>query len=241
MSIQFFAPYSSSRKQVRLPMEYRRSVRWLPQICDIFPDFSVRTTMGDLDFWRWAEGRWTFLFSHPAAFTPICTTEIMTLARYFEDFQAANTQLLALTGSAVDEQSKWHREIEQAFDVSIAFPGAEDIGGNLSKLFGMMHAKESQAWPIRKSFIIDPSMRIRMIFEYPIYIGRSTEETLRVLEALQMRDRTGASMPADWCEGAPLIIDDEISERLVVQTYGNPSSRILPYLRAVTPQQDRRT
>lgn len=233
MSIQFFAPRGKEGAAPRLPLSYRQSVKWLPQIGDIFPDFSANTTEGKLRFWEWAEGNWVYLFSHPAARTPVCTTELGELGDMQDEFLRLGVKALGLTASPVAEQIEWHREIERTFDTRVWFPSAADEGGTLATLFGMQHAKESDQWPIRKSFIIDPTMHIRMMFEYPVSVGRDTNEILRVIEALQLRDRTGAATPANWMPGDPVIIPDERSEFEVVRTFRNYSRRVLPYLRIV--------
>jgi peroxiredoxin (alkyl hydroperoxide reductase subunit C) len=218
---------------MRIPSTYRRSVKWLPQIGDIFPNFVANTTQGELNFWDWSDGNWTFLFSHPAARTPVCTTELGAISENEDDFKALGVKALGLTGSTIEEQLGWHEEIEAFFNTDVWFPTAADPGGQLAALFGMRHDQEHKTWPIRKSFILDPRMRIRMIFEYPIFIGRSIEETLRVVEALQLRDRTGAATPADWQEFDPVIIPDNRSERDVLRDFGTDSHYLLPYLRVV--------
>lgn len=233
MSIQFFAPRGPDNELMKLPKTYRRSVSWLPQIGDIFPEFSVETTQGKMNFWDWAEGKWTYLFSHPAAFTPVCTTEIAALAGMHSDFEASNTQLMAITGSTIDEQKRWHGEIEDLFNVKVNFPCVADTQGALARCFGMMHPKESDDFMIRKSFVVGPEMKIRMIFEYPLFIGRSSEEILRVIKALQMRSETGAATPADWASGDSVILDEETPESYVRQVFGTGSDHIRPYLRVV--------
>ena len=233
MSIQFFSPRGADGRNMRIPSAYRRSVKWLPQIGDIFPNFAVDTTQGALDLWDWSAGSWTFLFSHPAASTPVCTTELGAISGNKDDFNALGVKALGLTGSTVQEQLDWHKEIEAFFDTEVWFPTAADPEGRLAALFGMRHDEEHKTWPIRKSFILDPQMRIRMIFEYPIFIGRSIEETLRVVEALQLRDRTGAATPADWQELDPVIIPDSRCELDVMRDFGVGSHYLLPYLRVV--------
>ncbi|RXV58061.1 peroxiredoxin [Roseovarius sp. A46] len=235
MSIQIFTPRNVDGSPINVPMGYRRKVKWLPQIGDIFPNFKVATTQGDLNFWDWAEGSYTFLFSHPAAKTPVCTTEIAALARAEACFERLETNVLALTGSSMQEQLEWHDDIRQDFQARVWFPGAEDKGGHLAKLFGMRHEKEHATWPIRKSFILDPQMRVRMIFEYPVFIGRCVDETLRVITALQLHDRTGFATPGDWYEGDAVIVPEDIPEAQVLRELGVQSRQVSPYLRVAQP------
>ena len=233
MSIQFFTPRGPRNELIKLPSALRKTVRWLPQIGDIFPDFTVETTQGDLKFWEWAEGSWVHLFSHPAANTPVCTTEMASIASLADEWEAANVKHLAFSGSTLDEQYAWHADIKRLFGLEIGFPCAHDHGLQLSRLFGMMHDKSDAARPIRKSFLIDPAMRVGMLFEYPTFVGRSIEEMLRVVKALQLRSETGAATPADWQGGDMVIIPDNRSESEVVRQFGIGSDQLLPYLRVV--------
>lgn len=233
MSIQFFTPRGPQNELIRLPTSFRKTVRWLPQIGDVFPDFCVGTTQGNLRFWDWAEGAWTHLFSHPAANTPVCTTEMASIAGMSEDWQEVNVKHLALSGSTLAEQRAWHSDIAGLFGLEVDFPCAYDPGLHLSRLFGMLHDKADDARPIRKSFLVDPAMRVSMIFEYPTFIGRNIEEILRVIKALQLRAETGAAAPADWEGGDMAIIPDDRPEDEVIRQFGTGSDRLLPYLRVV--------
>jgi len=233
MSIQFFTPRGPRNELIKLPSGLRKTVRWLPQIGDMFPDFSVETTEGDLNFWEWAEGSWVHLFSHSAANTPVCTTEMASIASLSQEWQEVNVKHLALSGSTLDEQRSWHADIARLFGLEIDFPCANDPGLRLSQLFGMIHEKESSIWPIRKNFLLDPGMHIRMIFEYPMFVGRNIEELLRVTKALQLRGATGAATPADWQGGDMVIIPDNRSEEDVKRQFGSGSELLLPYLRVV--------
>ncbi|MDZ7710732.1 MAG: redoxin domain-containing protein [Roseovarius sp.] len=233
MSIQFFTPRGPRNELIKLPSALRKTVRWLPQIGDNFPDFNVETTTGDVNFWEWAEGSWVHLFSHPAANTPVCTTEMASIASLADEWEAANVKHLAFSGSTLDEQRTWHDDIKRLFGLEIGFPCAHDPGLQLSRLFGMMHEKSDADRPIRKSFIINPAMCVSMMFEYPSFLGRNIEEMLRVVKALQLRDETGAATPADWQGGDMVIIPDNRSETEVMRQFGAGSDRLLPYLRVV--------
>jgi peroxiredoxin (alkyl hydroperoxide reductase subunit C) len=233
MTMQFFAPRGPMNEPLKLPTAYRRTVRWLPQIGDIFPDFSVETTQGPISLWDWADGSWVHLFSHPAAFTPVCTTELASFASFDQEWKRANVKLLGLTGSSVASQIRWHDEIEALFDLPITFPNAHDKGMHLARLFGMIHDHESLDWPIRKSFILDPVMRVQMIFEYPTFVGRNTEEILRVINALQMRAATGAATPADWQKGDMTIVPDTMTDGDALRVFGNEPRTLTPYLKVV--------
>ena len=204
MAFQFFNQNDPDEKIIRIPAACQRTVKWLPQIGEIFPDFTIATTQGEIRFWDWAPGNWVHLFSHPAAYTPVCTTELASIAAYQQAWDDNGIKHLALTGSPVEEQRTWHDEIEEFFDVSVEYPGGYDPDLRLSRNFGMLHDKESSACVIRKSFILDPAMRVHMISEYPLFVGRNIDELLRVIRALQLRAETGAATPCGLALGAML-------------------------------------
>lgn len=236
MSMQFFAGRGINGERIFLPLAYRKKVKWLPQIGDIFPNFEATTTKGSLNFFDWAEGHWSFIFSHPAAFTPVCTTEMVSLAEAKEDFDGRNVKLLGFTQSSVEDQSKWHEDILKVFGAKVDFPTIDDRNQALAHAFGMIHEKESTAWPIRKSFILDSQMKIRMIFEYPIYIGRSTDEVLRAIDALQAMDQFGVATPADWQYGDAFICSEQHDIASESELYGERLRRLTPYLALIEPE-----
>ncbi|WP_275568341.1 redoxin domain-containing protein [Psychromarinibacter sediminicola] len=209
----------------------------MPQIGDVFPDFTALTTAGQIQFFDWAEGSWTVLFSHPCAFTPVCTTEMAALADASEDFAKRNVKLLAFTKSSLATQAAWHREIESLFDVKIDFPSVEDADGQLARLFGMIHPKQGEM-PARRTMVLDPSMRIRLIMDYPPHLGRSTDEALRVVDGLQAQDRLSVQTPADWQQGDMYILPRRYSEEETLWHFGALPTQLTPYLRVVQAQQD---
>lgn len=236
MMMQLFTGVSGAAQKLQLPLAYRKSVKWLPQIGDIFPNFEAQTTAGRLKFFDWADGHWTFLFSHPAAFTPVCTTEMVALAAAEDDFAAREIKLLGFTASPLDEQMRWHQDILDTFGLAIDFPMVDDHGGAMARAFGMIHEKESMTWPIRKSFILDPQMRIRMIFEYPIYVGRNTDEVLRAVDALKAVDEHDVAIPADWQPGDEFLCSEKHSPKHDAAKYGKRLQRLTSYLALIKPE-----
>lgn len=233
MNVASFLGLPTNRGPVRVPAGYRKSVAWLPRIGDIVPDFVAKTTRGNLTFHDWAEGRWTLLFSHPAAFTPVCSTEIAALAADQDEFDARNVQILGMSGSSLDEQRIWDADLERIFKVQIRFPMAEDPTGELAATFGMVHEHESDALPMRKTLIIDPSLKVRMIFEYPMLVGRSTSETLRVIDALQANDKHGLATPSDWTPGDKLVFPPGTSDASATEHFGRNWRKLSDYLKVV--------
>ncbi len=235
MGIQFFNIAATKPKQVHIPVSYGQKRLWQPRIGDIFPDFQADTTHGPIRLFDWAEGAWSFLFSHPIAFSPVCTTEMIALANAREEFRACNTKILGFSASTVADQLAWHQDIEKRFGYHVEFPAVEDVDGHFSEAFAMNHPKESSSLPIRKSFILDPQMRIRMIFEYPLYAGRSTEEVLRTIEALQAVDEYGVATPADWHPGEHYLYSERAAARFPKSINGSQVQNFSPYLSFIEP------
>lgn len=236
MGMQFLKIAGDKPKPIQMPATYIQKKSWLPRIGDIFPDFQADTTHGPLRLFDWAEGSWCFLFSHPIAFSPVCTTEMIALANAREDFRDCNTKILGFTASPVSEQRAWHKDIERRFGYAIDFPSVADTDGRFSDAFAMTHPKESQSMPIRKSFILDPQMRIRMIFEYPLYVGRSTEEVLRTVEALQAVDQYGVATPADWHPGEHYLYSERAADRFPQAAGSSDIQSFSPYLSFINPE-----
>ncbi len=232
MSYQFFGTRGSADVRVSLPQTYRRKVRWVPQIGDIFPDFTAPTTQGKLRFHEWAEGSWVYLFSHPAAFTPVCTSEMVGLSASSGCFAERNIKTISLCRSDCEAQARWAEEIARVFGTPITFPMISDSDGVISRVCGMVHDKESTTLSMRKSLIIDPGLRLRMILEYPMRVGRSTEEILRVFDALKVTDELDVATPSDWYQGDPLLLSHvEHPDRANAPLQGRGKiHRLLPYM-----------
>lgn len=238
MSIQFFTDRDPGNAIIRLPAATRRTLRWLPRIGDHFPDFTLDTTQGELRFRDWAQGSWTHLFSHPAALTPVCTTEIASLASHAETWEKLNVKHLGISASPVEDQLIWHDHVSEIFEVDIGFPIGYDPMLTLCKLFGMIHDEEATCHSIRKSFVLDPDLRIALVMEYPVHVGRNTAELIRVIEALQLVDATGVATPADWMPGDVALVPDDRSETEVLRQFGSVSRRMMSYLRVVDPGRE---
>ncbi len=205
---------ASAEKVVEFPHGYKESVRWVPRIGDIFPNFSAPTTHGRINFHEFAEGSWTLLFSHPSIRSAVSATEFASLAANQGDFDARGVKLLGIACESVKDHARWESEIGRLFATQIMFPVVDDSDARLSSAFGAIHPKQGADFAIRKTFIIDPCMRVKMIFEYPVNVGRSVEETLRAIDALQVTEAHRLGMPADWepgqaCTVAPYINDEQ--------------------------------
>lgn len=222
--------------RIALPNGYRRTVRWLPQIGDVVPDFEAESTQGRIRFHDWAEGSWVVLGSHPAAFTSICTTEVADLANWAEDFRARNAQVINLSRTGVAENREWVAQIESMFGVPVEFPLVTDPDGTLLRSFGMLHEKENARFCIRKSFIIDPALRVRAILEYPMRVGRNVEELVRILDALRLSDSEEVGIPSGWSSGDPILVPDGMTDAEACNQFAGRVTFIRPYLRVVAPR-----
>lgn len=180
------------------------SVPGLPRIGEPAPAFTARTTQGiiSLDDYR---GRWLLLLSHPADFTPVCTSEFVALQRNMAAFEDRGCSLVALSSDSVFSHLAWVRSIHERFGVSITFPIIEDLSMGVARAYGMIHPHAGDTATIRAAFAIDPMGVVRALIYYPMNVGRSVKELLRLLDALQAAERDGVSMPADWQAGEPAL------------------------------------
>ena len=177
----------------------------LPLIGEKAPDFEAATTQGTLrlsDF----EGSWLVLFSHPADFTPVCTTEFMAFSEIYDELKKRNTELLGLSVDSVSSHIAWIRNVEEKMGVKIPFPIIADLNKEVSQKFGMIHPSQSKTETVRCVFIIDPESKIRTILYYPLTTGRNMKEILRIIDALQTTDKHKVATPANWKPGDPVVV-----------------------------------
>ena len=177
----------------------------MPRINERAPAFKAKTTHGErsLDDYR---GKWLVLFSHPADFTPVCTTEFMGFAKAADRFKALNCELLGLSIDSVHSHIAWMRSIEEKFGVEIPFPIIDDLSMNVAKAFGMIHPGASDTSAVRATFLIDPDGIVRAMVYYPMSNGRSVDEFVRLLTALQTSDANKIATPENWQPGEPVIV-----------------------------------
>ena len=184
----------------------------MPLIGDLAPAFTAKTTNGTIRFPRDYEGQWVILFSHPADFTPVCTTEFMTFAKMHEEFRALNTELIGLSIDSLHSHIAWLRTIKERIEfkgmknMDVKFPLIEDIKMDVAKKFGMIQPNQSSTQAVRAVFVIDPQARIRTILYYPLSTGRNFDELKRIILALQKTDAEGVATPADWRPGDDLVV-----------------------------------
>lgn len=172
----------------------------------IAPDFEAKTTHGKLKLSDY-KGKWVVLFSHPGDFTPVCTTEFIALAEQAEVFRRRGVELIGLSVDSLSSHIAWVRDIEASFGVRIPFPVIADLDTTVARLYGMIHPQISHISPVRSLFVIDPNRVIRMIFFYPAGVGRSLDEILRIVDALQVVAREKVATPANWKPGEPVLVE----------------------------------
>ncbi len=170
------------------------------------PDFEANTTQGPIRFSEFTKGKWVILFSHPADFTPVCTTEFIEFARRGEEFAKRGVQLVGNSVDSVYSHIAWIRNIEERFGVKVTFPVIADLDQKVARLYGMIHTPTSVTAPVRSVFFIDPKGLVRAIIQYPLNVGRNFDEILRVIDALRTADEHSVACPADWRPGQPVIV-----------------------------------
>ena len=187
-------------------METNQSTSVMPRIGDKAPDFEAITTKGKIKFSDFAKDKWVVMFSHPADFTPVCTTEMSGFAIRKKEFDALNTELLGLSIDSVHAHLGWVSNVKEKTGVYFDFPIIADIDMKVSKLYGMLQPNESETAAVRAVFFIDPKKKIRLVMYYPLNVGRNMDEILRALEALQTSDKFKVAMPLDWKKGDKVIV-----------------------------------
>jgi peroxiredoxin (alkyl hydroperoxide reductase subunit C) len=200
-------------------MEQEVQVTTMPRIGDTAPDFEAVTTKGNIKLSGYAKDKWIVLFSHPADFTPVCTTEMSGFATRKAEFEALNAELIGLSIDSIHAHLAWVNNVKKNTGVYFDFPIIADIDMKVSKLYGMLQPNESETAAVRAVFFIDPKKKIRLIMYYPLNVGRNMDEILRVLEALQVSDANGVALPLNWRKGDRVIVPppknlEEMQERI---------------------------
>jgi peroxiredoxin (alkyl hydroperoxide reductase subunit C) len=177
----------------------------MPRINEPAPDFHAKTTHGDRSLSDY-RGKWLILFSHPSDFTPVCTTEFIGFARHADTFRAMNCELLGLSIDSIFSHLAWIRNIKEKFAVDIPFPIIEDLKMEVATAYGMIHPGAGDTSAVRATFLIDPEGKLRAMVYYPMSNGRSIDEFVRLLSALQTSDTHGVATPENWQPGEPVIV-----------------------------------
>ncbi len=190
-----------------------QTVPRIPRINEPAPDFEAKSTHGMIKLSDYtSKGKWVMLFSHPADFTPVCTTEFIEFARRSPEFEKRNVQLIGNSIDSVYAHIAWVRNIEEQHNVKIGFPVIADLDQKVAKAFGMVHEAVSDTATVRAVFFIDPKNTIRALLYYPLSLGRNVDELLRAIDAMQTADANACATPANWRPGEPVIVPAPITQ-----------------------------
>jgi alkyl hydroperoxide reductase subunit AhpC len=198
---------------------------------DTAPNFQVNSQNGKIDFYEFIGNSWCFFFSHPADFTPVCTTEMGRTAQLASEFKKRNVKPLGLSTDSVENHRKWIIDINDTQKTTLEFPIVADENQTVAKLYGMIHPEQSGTEAVRSVFIIDSNKKIRLIMTYPMSVGRNFDEILRVIDALQTVDKFRVATPADWKVGDKVIIPPNVKTDEAKIKFPHGFDEIRPYLR----------
>jgi alkyl hydroperoxide reductase subunit AhpC len=211
----------------------KKEIQMSIHIGDHVPNFDIETTKGHIKFHDWIGDSWVFFFSHPADFTPVCTTEMGRTAQLADEFAKRNTKPLGLSTDTVSQHLKWIDDVNDTQNTTIKFPIIADPLGKIAKLYDMIHPGEDTTEAVRAVFIIDPKQKLRLTMTYPMNVGRNFDEILRVIDALQLADAKKIATPADWVPGDEVIILPSISNEEAKDIFPQGWEELRPYLRKV--------
>lgn len=206
---------------------------------DLAPDFTQASSEGDIKFHEFLGDSWGVLFSHPADFTPVCTTELGMVARLKSEFDKRNCKILALSVDPVESHTEWIKDINETQKVSINFPIIADFDRKVSDLYGMIHENANDTLTVRSVFIIAPDKKVKLTLTYPASTGRNFEEILRVIDSLQLTANYSVATPANWKDGEDCVIAPAIQDPEILKSKFPKGWKVVkPYLR-MTPQPDK--
>ena len=197
---------------------------------DVAPDFTAETTEGTVSFHDWKDGSWTVLFSHPADFTPVCTTELGRTAALKEEFDKRGVKAIAVSVDPLESHEGWVGDIADVSGVPVNFPIIADPDRTVSNLYDMLHPGEGDTSTVRSVFIIDPANKVRLTLTYPKSVGRNFDEIVRVVDALQLTDRATVATPADWQPGDRVVVAPTVSTADAQERFTDVVE-VKPYLR----------
>lgn len=202
---------------------------------DTAPNFKARTTEGEIDFYEYLGDSWGVLFSHPADFTPVCTTELGKTALLAREFSKRNVKVLAVSVDPIDRHEMWVKDINETQYCQVDFPLIADDDRTVSNLYGMIHPNASETFTVRSLFVIGPDKKIKLMITYPASTGRNFIEILRVIDSLQLTANFSVATPVDWKHGEDVIVVPAVSTEDAVKKFPKGVKIVKPYLR-YTPQ-----
>lgn len=202
---------------------------------DIAPDFVSESSEGQIEFHQWLGDSWAVLFSHPADFTPVCTTELGSVAKFKPDFDKRNVKVIALSVDPVESHLKWIKDINETQNTVVNYPIIADPTFEVSKLYGFVHPNASDKFTVRSVVIIGPDKKVKLLITYPASTGRNFTEILRVIDSLQLTANYSVATPANWKNGEDVVVIPAIKTEDIPAKFPKGFTEIKPYLRT-TPQ-----
>jgi alkyl hydroperoxide reductase subunit AhpC len=202
---------------------------------DTAPNFQAKTTAGDIDFYEYLGNSWGVLFSHPADYTPVCTTELGKTALLQQEFAKRNVKVLAVSVDPLDKHHGWIKDINETQNCNVDFPIIADEDRKVANLYGMIHPNASETFTVRSLFVIGPDKKIKLTITYPASTGRNFNEVLRVIDSLQLTANYSVATPADWKGGEDVIVVPAVSTDDAIKKFPKGVKVVKPYLR-YTPQ-----
>ena len=206
---------------------------------DIAPDFEQDSSLGRIKFHEWLGDSWGVLFSHPADFTPVCTTELGLTAKLQDEFKKRNVKTIALSVDAVASHQEWIKDIDETQATQVGFPIIADSDRKVAQLYDMIHPNASETATVRSLFVIDPKKKVRLTITYPASTGRNFDEIVRVIDSLQLTDNYSVATPGNWKDGDDVVILPGLKDEAVLkQKFPKGYKALRPYLR-MTPQPNK--
>ena len=202
---------------------------------DTAPDFTAETTEGTIKFHEWLGNSWGVLFSHPADFTPVCTTELGAVAKLRSEFDKRNVKVMALSADPLDAHKRWIGDINETQGTVVNYPLIADPDFKIANLYGMVHPNATDKFTVRSVFVIGPDKKVKLTITYPASTGRNFDEILRVIDSLQLTANYSVATPANWKHGEDVVIAPAIPDEDIPKRFPKGHNRIKPYLRT-TPQ-----
>ena len=205
---------------------------------DIAPNFTAETTEGTINFHEWLGDKWGVLFSHPADFTPVCTTELGLTAKLKDEFEKRNTKVLAVSVDPLDSHKKWINDINETQHCNVNFPIIADADRTVANLYDMIHPNANETFTVRSVFVIGPDKKVKLTLTYPASTGRNFYEILRVIDSLQLTANYQVATPANWEDGQDVVVVPAIKTEDIPGKFPKGHTVIKPYLRT-TPQPNK--
>jgi alkyl hydroperoxide reductase subunit AhpC len=208
------------------------------QLGDTVPNFTQQSSEGEINFYDWAGDSWVVFFSHPADYTPVCTTELGEVAKLKSEFEKRNAKVIALSVDDADSHKGWIGDINETQGTTVNYPIIADSDKSVSELYGMIHPNANAKVTVRTVFVIDPNRKLRLTITYPPSTGRNFEEILRVIDSLQLTDNYSVATPVNWKDGEDVVVAPTIPTEEAKKKFPKGVTEVKPYLR-MTPQPNK--